>query len=67
MSSNRINRIEEEIKRSLASIIHNDVKDDRLSDMASVTRVEVTSDLKYAKVYISVYGTEKSVTRALTR
>jgi len=59
MPTNRINRIEGEIKRALSSIIMNDVKDDRLSDMVSVTHVEVTSDLKYSKVYISVFGTDK--------
>ena len=55
MSTNRMNRIDEEVKRALADIIRTDVKDDRLSAMTSVTRVEITSDLKFAKVYISVY------------
>ncbi|BDF58385.1 ribosome-binding factor A [Christensenellaceae bacterium] len=56
MSVNRMNRIDEEVKRALADIIRNDVKDDRLSPMTSVTRVEITSDLKFAKVFISVYA-----------
>ncbi|MEA4852720.1 MAG: 30S ribosome-binding factor RbfA [Christensenella sp.] len=59
MSANRMNRIDEEVKRALADIIRNDVKDDRLSDMVSVTRVEITPDLKFAKVSVSVYGEEK--------
>ena len=54
-----MHRIDEEVKRALADIIRNDVKDDRLSAMTSVTRVEITSDLKFAKVYISVYDTDK--------
>lgn len=58
MPSNRLNRIEGELKRALSSVIMNEVKDDRLSDMVSVTRVEVTPDLKYSKVFVSVYGTE---------
>jgi ribosome-binding factor A len=56
---NRIARIEEEVKRALSAIIRTEVKDDRLSQMVSVTRVDITSDLKYAKVYISVYDTDK--------
>jgi ribosome-binding factor A len=52
-------RVEEEVRRALSAIIRNDVKDDRISGMVSVTRVEVTSDLKYAKAYVSVYDTEK--------
>ena len=60
MPSNRIDRIDEEVKRKLSEIIRNDVKDDRLSLMATVTRADVTSDLKYAKVYISVLETGKA-------
>lgn len=59
MATNRIVRIEEEVKRALADIIRNDVKDDRLSPITSVTAVKITQDLKYAKVYVSVYDTEK--------
>ena len=36
-----------------------EIDDPRVSDMASVTHVDLTKDLKYAKVYISVYDTEK--------
>ena len=59
MAANRIVRIEEEVKRVLADIIHNDVKDDRLSPMTTVTKVDITQDLKYGKVYVSVFDTEK--------
>ena len=60
MPSNRIGRINEEIQRELASLIRT-VKDPRVSDagMVSVTAVETTPDLKYAKIYISVL--DKSV------
>lgn len=53
MASNRIGRINEEIQRELSSLIPN-VKDPRVSGLISVTAVETTPDLKYAKVYISV-------------
>ena len=59
MPTTRLNRIDEEVKRALADIIRNDVKDDRLSAMTSVTKVDVTQDLKFAKVYVSVYDTDK--------
>ena len=48
-----IGRINEEIQRELASLIPN-VKDPRVTGMISVTAVETTPDLRYAKVYISV-------------
>lgn len=53
MASNRIGRINEEIQRELASLIPS-VKDPRVTGMISVTAVDTTPDLKYAKVYISV-------------
>ena len=53
MASNRIGRINEEIQRELASLIPT-VKDPRVSGMISVTAVDTTPDLKYAKIYISV-------------
>lgn len=59
MPTTRINRIEEEVKRALSEIIRSDVKDDRLSLMTSVTKADVTPDLKFAKVHVSVYDTDK--------
>ena len=53
MASNRIGRINEEIQRELASLIPN-VKDPRVTGMISVTAVETTPDLRYAKVYVSM-------------
>ena len=55
MASNRIGRINEEIQRELSALIPA-VKDPRVSGMISVTAVETTPDLRYAKAYISVLG-----------
>ena len=53
MASNRICRINEEIQKELSSLIRN-LKDPRVQDtMISVTRVETTPDLRWAKVYVS--------------
>ena len=61
----RPNKVAEEIKKELMSIIRNDIKDPRVDGLVSVTDVEVTSDLSYAKVFISKYGTDKARTDAL--
>ena len=55
MPNNRMGRINEEIQRELASQLRN-LKDPRVSQvgMVSVTRVDTTSDLRYARIYISV-------------
>ena len=53
MANNRIGRINEEIQRELSSLIRS-VKDPRVTGMISVTAVDTTPDLKFAKIYISV-------------
>ena len=58
MANNRTQRISEEVMRALAESIRS-VKDPRLQNgLVSITRCEVTGDLRYAKVYISVLGSE---------
>ena len=60
MASNRIGRINEEIQKELASLIRN-LKDPRVQDtMISITRVETTPDLRYAKVYASFLQQDKA-------
>ncbi len=59
MSSNRINRINEEIQKELSALLRT-VKDPRVQDtMISVTRVETTPDLRYTKVYVSFLQEER--------
>ena len=59
MPKNRLAGIESEFKRALSDIIKNDIKDPRVSEMTSVTRIEITRDLMYAKAYISIFDTDK--------
>lgn len=57
--STRIDRISEEVMKALAECIRN-LKDPRVSGgLVSVTHCEVTGDLRYAKVYISVLGSQQ--------
>ena len=58
MASNRIGRINEEIQRELADLLRA-LKDPRVhKTMLSITRVETTPDLRYAKVYVSLLDKE---------
>ena len=60
MASNRINRINEEIQKELSSLLRT-VKDPRVADtMISITRVETTPDLRFAKVYVSFLEEHKA-------
>ena len=68
MAGNRIGRINEEIQRELADQLRH-LKDPRVSQvgMVSITRVDTTGDLRYARVYISVLDKtqEKDVLKGL--
>ena len=67
MANNRIARTNDDIQRVLSELLRN-VKDPRVQQgMISVTRVETTGDLRYAKVWLSVYGlqNEKELRRGL--
>ena len=60
MASNRIGRINEEIQKELASLIRN-LKDPRVQDtMISITHVEATPDLRYAKIFVSFLQEERA-------
>ncbi len=50
------NRISQEVKRELGQIIEMELKDPRIKPMTSVVYVDLTPDLKSAKVYVSVFG-----------
>ena len=54
----RTERIEEEIKKVVSRVIGQELKDPRLTGLISVTKVSVTKDLKYCKVFVSMLGTQ---------
>lgn len=58
MKNKRINRISEEVRRVVSDILLNGLKDPRINSMATVTSVEVTRDLSFANIYISVLGND---------
>ena len=59
MSSSRIGRINEEILRELSTAIRS-LKDPRVQGMISITGVDTASDLRTAKVYVSVFDKSRS-------
>ena len=56
MNNKRLNRISGEVKRVVSEVINTGLKDPRVNSMTTVTKVEVTRDLRFAKIYISVFG-----------
>lgn len=64
MKKQRLERLGSLLKEVISEVISQDVRNPNVAHFVSVTRVEITPDLHYAKVYISVIGseTEKQMT-----
>ena len=58
-------RINSEVQKEIADIIRSDIKDPRIKTMTSVTGADVTNDLKYCTVYVSVLGNEEEAKETL--
>jgi ribosome-binding factor A len=54
----RLIRINDEIARTAANMIRSELSDPRIGTVVSVIRAEVTADLKYCKIWVSVPGDE---------
>jgi len=54
----RHDKVSEALRQEISNIIHTELKDPRLG-FITVTRVELTQDLRYAKVFFSVLGKEE--------
>ena len=54
----RTERVEEEIKKIVGKLIDNGIKDPRVNGLISVTKVDVSKDMKYCKIYVSMLGTK---------
>lgn len=64
MKMQRMQRIDHEIQRVLGTLIAQELKDPRLA-FTTVTRVEITADLKHAKVFVSVIGDRHQATQTM--
>lgn len=64
-NNNRFNRVDEELKREISNIISFELKNPNVTGMISVTKVKVTPDLKYAKVYVSILNS-KNIKETMT-
>lgn len=64
MSKPRPERVQEALRQEISRIVHDELKDPRIG-FITITKVELTKDLRYAKVYFSVLGEMKDKTLAL--
>ena len=59
-NSNRLGRIDEELKKEISSIINYDLKNPNITGLISVTKAKITPDLKYAQVYVSILNSKNT-------
>jgi ribosome-binding factor A len=57
--SRRTERLNHLLRQEITDLLQREAKDPRLSVMVSVTRVSVSADMHFAKVFVSVLGTEE--------
>ena len=59
-NSNRMNKVNEELKKEISEIISLELKDPHLTGLISVTKVNTTPDFRFARVYVSMIGTKSN-------
>ncbi len=56
--TNRIDRVNEQLKKEIGQIIDQNLKNPNITGLISVTKVKTSSDLKHARIYISLIGSK---------
>jgi len=59
MAVSRTDRLNSLLKEVISEVIKRDVRNPHVTELVTVTRVQISKDLRYAKVFISVIGTEQ--------
>lgn len=60
----RSERVKGQLKKEISKILQEDLKDPRIS-FVTITRIELTGDLRYAKVYFSILGDDEVKKKSL--
>lgn len=63
--SRRTERVQSLIHHELGQILQSEIKDPRIAGLVSITNVDVSPDLRRARIYISVYGDEDAQQHAM--
>lgn len=63
--SHRIERVNTLIRREISELIQHQLRDPRLDEFVVVTEVDTSSDLKYAKVFVSCIGGQQQEQKIL--
>ncbi len=59
-NNNKLNRIDEELKKELSNIINYDLKNPKITGLISITDVKTTPDLRFCRVYVSILNAKNT-------
>ena len=54
----RLNRVNDELKKEISRVFTFELKNSKVTGLISVTKVKITPDFKYAKVYVSILNSK---------
>lgn len=63
----RTERVNDLLREEISELIRHEMKDPRINSLITVTEVDTTPDLRYAKVFVSIMGTEEEKRNTLSR
>jgi len=66
VSSRRLQRLNVLFQQELANLVSFHLRDPRLAELVSITRVDVSADLQNASIYVSVLGDDEAKTSTMT-
>lgn len=59
MTKQRTDRLNSNLKEVISEVVRRDVRNPHVHELVTITRVDITKDLHYAKVYVSVIGSKE--------
>lgn len=65
MSKQRTDRLNSLLKEVISEVIKREVRNPHVNELLTITRVDISKDLHYAKVYFSVIGTDEQKAETL--
>ena len=54
----RLNKVNEELKKTISQVLEFEIKNSKVTGLVSVTKVSITPDFRYAKIYISILNSK---------
>jgi len=63
--SRRTERLNDLLREEISQVLHHQVRDPRLGGLLSITHVDVSPDMRYARVFVSILGSDEEKDKAL--